>query len=78
MSTEHPVAERIDQMIAGASPGAVVVLSYAEWFALKNERAPRVDDRGARGLMFRGRQVYVGGDTRMMGAAEAAEWGIKG
>lgn len=72
------IADRLDAMLDGAEPGSVLVLSYADWFALKNERAPGVDDRGARGLMFRGRQVYVGGDTRMMGAAEAAEWGIKG
>ncbi|TFW04002.1 hypothetical protein E4M02_02690 [Brevundimonas sp. S30B] len=64
-------------MLAHAEPGAVLVLSNADWFAVRAERAPSVDDHGAKGLIFRGRQVYVGGETRLMGAAEAAEWGIR-
>lgn len=72
------VAERLDALLEQAEPGSVLVLSSADWFALRSERAAGVDDRGAAGLMFRGRQVYVGSDTRLMGPAEAAEWGIAG
>lgn len=68
--------ERLDAMLEAAEPGSVLVLSNDDWFALRAERQPGVDDHGSRGLMFRGCRVYVSGETRIMGPAEAAQWGI--
>ena len=78
MNGEHPTADRLEAMLDQGEPGAVLVVSNADWFALRAERAPSFDDRGARGLIFHGRQVYVGGETRLMGPGEAAEWGVQG
>jgi hypothetical protein len=35
-----------------------------------------VDDRGAKGLIYRGQQIYASGEPRMMTPSEAAEWNI--
>lgn len=75
MATELPLIKTLDQIDAvidgAADPGALIVTHW-EWFVVR-DAGRDLKTRNTGGLIYRGLNVWISGETRIADRAEA-EW----